>query len=158
MRHGELLLHYQPIVEIPSGRVNGVEALVRWQHPTRGLVPPNDFIPVAENSDLVLDVGRWVLWEAARQLGAWQRDFPRTVPFTMSVNVATRQLLSPWFVQEVRRVLDETGIEPSSLILEITEGALMSEAGQIEETMAELRALGVRLAIDDFGTGWSSLS
>jgi diguanylate cyclase (GGDEF)-like protein/PAS domain S-box-containing protein len=158
VRQGELLLQYQPIVEVPSGRVSGVEALVRWQHPTRGLVPPNEFIPVAEASDLVLDVGRWVLWEAARQLRTWQDRFPPPFAFTMSVNVATRQLLSPWFVPEVRRVLDETNVDPSSLILEITEGALMSDGGQIEETMSELRALGVRLAIDDFGTGWSSLS
>jgi diguanylate cyclase (GGDEF)-like protein len=158
VRQGELLLHYQPIVEVPSGRVSGAEALVRWQHPTRGLVPPNDFIPVAEASDLVLDVGRWVLWEAARQLRTWQDQFPPPFAFTLSVNVATRQLLSPWFVPEVRRVLEETNVDPSSLILEITEGALMSDGGQIEETMSELRALGVRLAIDDFGTGWSSLS
>ena len=158
VRQGELLLHYQPIVEVPAGRVSGVEALVRWRHPERGMIPPSEFIPVAEASDLVLDVGRWVLWEAANQLRTWREQFPAPFCFTMSVNVAARQLLSPWFVEEVRRVVEETGIDPATLILEITEGALMSDAGQIEQTMADLRALGVRLAIDDFGTGWSSLS
>jgi diguanylate cyclase (GGDEF)-like protein/PAS domain S-box-containing protein len=158
VRQGELLLHYQPIVEVPSGRITGVEALVRWDHPTKGLVPPNDFIPVAEDSDLVVDVGRWVLWEAAGQLKDWHDRYPEARPFSMSVNVAARQLVSPWLVQEVERVLEGTGVDPSSLVLEITEGALMSDLEPIEHTLRKLRALGVRLAIDDFGTGWSSLS
>ena len=158
VRQDELLLHYQPIVEVPSGRITGVEALVRWNHPTKGLVPPNDFIPVAEDSDLVVDLGRWVLWEAATQLKDWHDRYPEAAPFSMSVNLAARQLVSPWLVQEVERVIEATGVDPSSLILEITEGALMSETEPIEETLHRLRALGVRLAIDDFGTGWSSLS
>ena len=158
VRQGELLLHYQPIVEIPSGRITGVEALVRWNHPTKGLVPPNDFIPVAEDSDLVVDLGRWVLWEAATQLQEWHEQYPEAKPFSMSVNVAARQLTSPWLVKEVERVIATTGVDPSSLILEITEGALMSDTAPIEETLVQLRSLGVRLAIDDFGTGWSSLS
>ena len=158
VRSDELLLHYQPIVEVPSGRITGVEALVRWDHPTKGLVPPNDFIPVAEDSDLVVDLGRWVLWQAATQLKDWHERYPQAKPFSMSVNVAARQLVSPWLVQEVERVLEGTGIDPSSLVLEITEGALMSDLEPIEHTLHKLRALGVRLAIDDFGTGWSSLS
>jgi diguanylate cyclase (GGDEF)-like protein/PAS domain S-box-containing protein len=158
VRQGELLLHYQPIVAVPSGRITGVEALVRWNHPTKGLVPPNDFIPVAEDSDLVVDLGRWVLWEAATQLKDWHDRYPEAAQFSMSVNLAARQLTSPWLVQEVERVLESTGVDPSSLILEITEGALMSGTEPIEETLVRLRSLGVRLAIDDFGTGWSSLS
>jgi diguanylate cyclase (GGDEF)-like protein/PAS domain S-box-containing protein len=158
VRQGELLLHYQPIVEVPSGRITGVEALVRWDHPTKGLVPPDDFIPVAEDSDLVVDLGRWVLWEAATTLKEWHEQFPECRPFSMSVNVAARQLVSPWLVQEVERVLEGTGIDPASLVLEITEGALMSDLEPIEHTLHRLRDLGVRLAIDDFGTGWSSLS
>ena len=158
VRQDELLLHYQPIVEVPSGRITGVEALVRWNHPTKGLVPPNDFIPVAEDSELVVDLGRWVLWEAATQLKDWHDRYPEAKPFSMSVNVAARQLVSPWLVQEVERVIDTTGVDPSSLVLEITEGALMSDTEPIEQTLVRLRALGVRLAIDDFGTGWSSLS
>ena len=158
VRQDELLLHYQPIVEVPSGRITGVEALVRWDHPTKGLVPPNDFIPVAEDSDLVVDLGRWVLWEAASKLKDWHERYPEAKPFSMSVNVAARQLVSPWLVQEVERVLEGTGVDPSSIVLEITEGALMSDLEPIEHTLHKLRALGVRLAIDDFGTGWSSLS
>jgi diguanylate cyclase (GGDEF)-like protein/PAS domain S-box-containing protein len=159
IRDGELILHYQPIVAIPSGRLTGAEALVRWNHPEKGLIPPSDFVPIAEQSDLVVDLGRTVLWQAARQLQQWQAELgERAAQFSVAVNVASRQLLSPWLVEEVRRVLDETRIDPSTLVLEITEGALMSDTTPIEETLQQLRALGVRLAIDDFGTGWSSLA
>jgi diguanylate cyclase (GGDEF)-like protein/PAS domain S-box-containing protein len=157
LHEGELVLHFQPIVELPSGRVSGAEALLRWQHPTRGLLPPSDFIGVAEESDLINEVGRWVLHASAAHVKAWEERWGAG-RFAVSVNVAARQLLAPWLVDEVRSLLAETGIAPSSLVLEITEGALMSDNRPIEATLDGLKDLGVQLAIDDFGTGWSSLS
>ncbi|HVM09984.1 MAG TPA: EAL domain-containing protein [Acidimicrobiales bacterium] len=153
----EFVLHFQPIVELPSGRVAGAEALIRWQHPTRGLLSPADFIEVAEESDLIADIGRWVLRNAAAHVREWEQRYG-TGRFSVAVNVAARQLLTPWLVDEVAAVLNETGIDPSSLLLEITEGALMSDDRPLDETLDGLKRLGVRLAIDDFGTGWSSLS
>ena len=158
LRHRELTLHYQPVVELPGGRISGVEALARWEHPVRGMVSPADFIPLAEESGLVVDLGRWVLGEACRQAKRFQEAYPTEPPFTMAVNVATPQLTSPWLVDAVRTALVESHLAPASLVLEITEGALMRDATSIVSTLEALRALGVRLAIDDFGTGWSSLS
>ncbi len=156
--NGELVVQYQPIVELPSGRITGAEALVRWQHPTRGLVPPSEFIPIAEDTDLIFDIGRQVLTEACRAAAGWQAAFPEDARFDVSVNVAARQLTHPWFLSHVARALADTGCDPAGIVLEITEGALMADACSAEPTLRELRALGVRLAIDDFGTGWSSLS
>ncbi|HEX7165582.1 MAG TPA: EAL domain-containing protein [Acidimicrobiales bacterium] len=157
LRDGEMVLHFQPIVELPSGRMSGVEALIRWQHPRRGLLSPSDFIEVAEESDLIAELGRWVLKDAARHVQVWEQRYG-IGRFDVSVNIAARQLLTPWLVDEVAAVLHETGIAPQSLLLEITEGALMSDKRPIDATLNALKALGVRLAIDDFGTGWSSLS
>ncbi len=158
IRKGELILHYQPVVQLPSGRISGAEALVRWEHPTRGLVPPDHFIPIAEESDLVVNLGRWVLHEACFQGRRIRDEYPSDPPFSIHVNVAARQLLSQWLVKEVRETLEETGLPPDALVLEITEGALMSDPGPILATLTALNELGVSLAIDDFGTGWSSLS
>ncbi|MGH9281933.1 MAG: putative bifunctional diguanylate cyclase/phosphodiesterase, partial [Acidimicrobiales bacterium] len=158
LRRRELTLHYQPVVELPSGRVSGAEALVRWWHPERGPISPAEFVPLAEESGLVVDLGRWVLAEACRQARQFQEAYPTDPPFTMAVNVAARQLTSPWLVDEVRKALAESHLPASSLVLEITEGALMRDASAIVPTLESLRAMGVRLAIDDFGTGWSSLS
>ena len=158
LRRRELTLHYQPLVELPSGRVSGVEALARWDHPERGSVSPGEFVPLAEESGLVVDLGRWVLGEACREGRRFQEAYPTEPPFAMAVNVAARQLTSPWLVEEVRKALAESHFPASSLVLEITEGALMRDASSIVPTLHALRALGVRLAIDDFGTGWSSLS
>ncbi len=157
LRRRELTLHYQPVVELPSGRISGAEALARWQHPTRGSISPAEFIPLAEESGLVVDLGRWVLGEACRQARRFQEAAP-WAPFSIAVNVAARQLTSPWLVDEVRKALAESHLPASSLVLEITEGALMRDAASIVPTLEALRALGVGLAIDDFGTGWSSLS
>ncbi|MGH9179873.1 MAG: EAL domain-containing protein, partial [Acidimicrobiales bacterium] len=154
----ELTLHYQPVVELPSGRVSGAEALVRWSHPERGPISPAEFVPLAEESGLVVDLGRWVLGEACRQARRFQEAYQADAPFTIAVNVAARQLTSPWLVDEVRKALAESHLPASSLVLEITEGALMRDASAIVPTLESLRAMGVRLAIDDFGTGWSSLS
>ncbi|HEX2698590.1 MAG TPA: EAL domain-containing protein [Acidimicrobiales bacterium] len=158
LRRHELSLHYQPVVELPSGRISGAEALARWHHPQRGMVSPGEFVPLAEESGLVVDLGRWVLGEACRQAKRFQEAYPTEPPFTMAVNVAARQLTSPWLVDEVRKALAESHLPASSLVLEITEGALMKDASSIVPTLEALRAIGVRLAIDDFGTGWSSLS
>ena len=158
LRGRELTLHYQPVVELPGGRISGAEALARWEHPQRGTVSPAEFVPLAEESGLVVDLGRWVLGEACRQAKRFQDAYPTEPPFAMAVNVAARQLTSPWLVDEVRRALADNALPPSSLVLEITEGALMRDATAIVPTLEALRALGVRLAIDDFGTGWSSLS
>ncbi|HEX9530028.1 MAG TPA: EAL domain-containing protein [Acidimicrobiales bacterium] len=158
LSEGELRVHYQPLVDIPSGRIGGAEALVRWQHPVQGLIHPAVFIPVAEESDLVLRLGRLVLNEACRQARRFQELYPTDPPFSISVNVATRQLTSEWLVDEVKTALDYSGLDPDCLVLEITEGALMEHASKTIATIERLRALGVRLAIDDFGTGYSSLS
>jgi diguanylate cyclase (GGDEF)-like protein/PAS domain S-box-containing protein len=157
VRERTLGLAFQPIVRMPHGVISGAEALVRWEHPKRGNIPPTDFIPLAEESDLIVELGRFVLIEACRAAKRFQ-DAPEHERFSVSVNVAARQLVSPWLVKEVREALEETELEPDSLVLEITEGALMDDARAIVPALQSLKNLGVQLAIDDFGTGWSSLS
>jgi diguanylate cyclase (GGDEF)-like protein/PAS domain S-box-containing protein len=155
----ELRLHYQPVVQLQSEAVSGVEALIRWQHPTRGLVPPDEFIPFAERSGLVVGIGAWVMHQACEQAAAWAKDMPLTAPqLSMSVNVSGRQLAKrAGLVQAVYSALDESCLEPKSLVLEITESALMDDAETALRVLTELKSLGVRIAIDDFGTGYSSL-
>jgi diguanylate cyclase (GGDEF)-like protein len=154
----ELRLHYQPIVELDSGRLCGVEALVRWQHPERGLVPPDDFIPLAEETGLIVPMGRWVLFEACRQAHAWQARSVDPLPFVMSVNISARQYQDPGLVDDVACALRESGLTPATLKLEITETVAMAAGDATIETLQALKGLGVRLAIDDFGTGYSSLA
>jgi diguanylate cyclase (GGDEF)-like protein/PAS domain S-box-containing protein len=158
VEHGEFVLHYQPVIELESGRISGVEALIRWMHPERGMVPPLDFIPLAEQTGLIVTIGRWVLREACLYARDLQARFPSTPPFHMAVNLSARQLQRPEIVDEVREILEETGLEPSSLILEITESVMMSNMELSIERLGELKALGVLLAVDDFGTGYSSLN
>jgi EAL domain-containing protein (putative c-di-GMP-specific phosphodiesterase class I) len=153
----ELRLVYQPIVALDSGRALGVEALLRWQHPTRGLVPPLSFIPLAEETGLIVAIGRWVLAEACRQGRRWQLAAEDGHAPTMSVNISGRQLLDPSLVDDVRATLAESGLAPALLTLEITESVLMQDTESTLATLRALKALGVRLAIDDFGTGYSSL-
>lgn len=156
LAENQLLLHYQPQVDLPSGRIVGVEALVRWQHPQRGMIPPGDFIPVAEESGLILPLGHWVLLTACRQARAW---LDAGVDMgEMAVNISAHQFKQPEFVQSVRAVLSETGLPAERLELEITESTVMHSADSSVATLAELKAMGVKLAIDDFGTGYSSLS
>jgi diguanylate cyclase (GGDEF)-like protein/PAS domain S-box-containing protein len=155
---GEFVVHFQPIVDFASRRVTGMEALVRWQHPTRGLLPPIEFIGLAEESGLIVPLGRWVLHEACARAVAWRERYAEAVDLTVSVNLSTRQMLEPDLVAQVREVLGETGLEPSALVLEITEGSLMQDVGTTTVKLRELKELGVRLAIDDFGTGSSSLA
>ncbi|MGH2692970.1 MAG: putative bifunctional diguanylate cyclase/phosphodiesterase [Actinomycetota bacterium] len=153
----ELVVHYQPIVGLSSGHVAGVEALVRWDHPQRGLIPPNDFIPLAEETGLIVPLGHFVLREACREVRDWRIGTERT-PIGLSVNLSTRQLRDPMLVPEIASILRETGLEAERLILEITENATVANDPTVLEHLHALRELGVRVAIDDFGTGYSSLS
>jgi len=152
----EFLLHYQPKVNLDTGEITGVEALIRWQQPERGLVPPAQFVPVAEDCGLIVQIGRWVLREACRQARAWQNaGLP---PLPIAVNVSAVEFREKGFVQGVRAILSETGLEARYLELELTEGVLMEDAESTASVLQELKRMGVHLAVDDFGTGYSSLS
>jgi diguanylate cyclase (GGDEF)-like protein len=153
---GQFRLVYQPIVALPEGRVVAVEALVRWAHPERGLVNPADFIGVAEQNGLIVELGRWILRTACDQAARWRAEHGDTAPEKISVNVSARQLARPGFAEEVAAALADSGLPASGLAVEVTETAVF-EGGQALETLHELRRLGVRIALDDFGTGHSSL-
>ena len=153
---GEFVLHYQPIVDVASGQIQGMEALVRWTHPERGLVPPVEFIPLAEETGLIVPLGRWVLEEACR--AGVRLDQDGRVPPYMSVNLSPRQLQQPELVEEVRAALENSGLPAERLILEITESAMMRDTDLMIARLRDLRETGVRIAIDDFGTGYSSLN
>ena len=151
----EFTLHYQPIVDLDDLRLLGVEALIRWNHPTKGMISPDKFIPALEDSGQIVDVGQWVLSEACAQLARWRDSGHR---MTMSVNASMRQLESDRFVDDVRAALDAHGLAPELLIIEITESVLMKDALATVDRLKRLKALGVMIAIDDFGTGYSSLA
>jgi diguanylate cyclase (GGDEF)-like protein/PAS domain S-box-containing protein len=155
---GQLHLRYEPQMNLESGRICCLEALVRWRHPTRGEVSPGEFIPLAEETGMILAIGRWVLREACRQVKAWQERWPTPPPLTIAVNLSARQLQHPGIVDEVSAALAAAGLDPQSLVLEITETAIMEQLDAAITILTELRRLGVRLALDDFGTGYSSLS
>ena len=154
----ELQLHYQPIIALANKRVIGLEALVRWQHSTRGSIPPAEFIPIAEETGLIISLGLWILREACHQMHVWQLQFPSLSNWKVSVNISSKQLAQVNFVEQVRQILEETKINPHSLQLEITESSLIEEPQSTITTLKELKSLGIELAIDDFGTGYSSLS
>jgi EAL domain-containing protein (putative c-di-GMP-specific phosphodiesterase class I) len=153
----ELYLLYQPIVDLDGGGLSGVEALVRWAHPTRGMVAPIEFIPVAERTGLIVPMGRWVLREAARQAAAWNAEFGDAAPRVMNVNVSARELREPDFPAFVAGVLAETGLSPERLVLEITETTVFGLGASVANLHA-VRAMGIRIALDDFGTGQSTLT
>ena len=162
LRHGindgALRVHYQPRVDLHSGRAVGVEALVRWQHPTRGLLPPSEFIGMAEESGLIRSLGAWVLQETLKQAEQWHQEDPNTARLEYAVNLSARQLNDPGLVQMIDDALRLRKMDPSLLLLEITETALMSDPEAALESLTGLKDLGVSLAVDDFGTGYSSLT
>jgi len=153
----EFVLHYQPIADLKTGRIVGVEALVRWQHPVRGLLPPSHFIARAEETGVILPMGQWILREACRQVASWNGELTEGPPLRASVNLSGKQLESPTLVEDVSAVLTETGIHPQALILELTESMMMHNTDATIELLRKLKTLGVELAVDDFGTGYSSL-
>lgn len=158
VERNEFLLYYQPILTLEDETIRGFEALLRWQHPTLGLVPPNDFIPLAEETGLILLIGRWVLREACQQIRCWQEMFPQHPPLHISVNVSAKQLLEADLVEYIQQVLSETGVAPSCLKLEITESSLIEKVDRVRGTLEKLRGQQLDISIDDFGTGYSSLS
>src|SRR5438094_10297608 len=142
---------------LESGAIHSVEALVRWNHPRRGLLAPVDFIGVAEQSGMIVELGRWVLQQAARDGRRWQVRYPGSPAMQMSVNISGRQLQHPELITEVLEAIDAAGLDPQSLLLELTERVLMADTEPVAHTLQELRSRGIRLALDDFGTGYSSL-
>ncbi len=158
LEKNELTVYYQPIVSLPGARLSGFEALLRWRHPRRGLVLPAEFIPTAEETGLIVPIGSWVLHEACRQLGTWQKEFPGAENLVINVNLSARQCMHPDLLEDVRRILDDTGVRPSQVKLEITEGLVLENSGPVVQILRDLRALGVQLGLDDFGMGYSALS
>jgi diguanylate cyclase (GGDEF)-like protein/PAS domain S-box-containing protein len=155
-RH-ELQLHYQPIVSLRTRQITGFEALIRWAHPQRGMIPPGEFVPVAEETGLITPMGWWVLQESCRQMQQWHEQFPNPQPLTVNVNLSSKQF-SPYLVEQISQILEETKLPPQYLKLEITESILMENAESAVATLSQLKKLGTLLAIDDFGTGYSSLN
>ncbi len=154
----ELRVYYQPIVALDNGQLAGFEALIRWQHPERGFINPADFIPLAEDTGLIVPLGLWILKRACQQLGQWQWQSPANRSLFMSVNLSGKQVAQPELVGQIREILEETNIDPKHLKLEITESAVMENAEMAARLLKRLKGLGVQLSIDDFGTGYSSLS
>ena len=157
IEHGQLTVFYQPLLHLPSRTITGFEALLRWQHPEIGLVPPNHFIPLAEETGWIIPLGEWVLRQSAYQIRDWQQRFSHLPRLTMNVNVSPKQL-RPELVATVENVLAEAGIAPEALGLELTESTLVPEIDSARQTLARLQALRVGLRLDDFGVGYSSLS
>jgi diguanylate cyclase (GGDEF)-like protein/PAS domain S-box-containing protein len=158
LENGQLVAYYQPKVDLKTLAITGFEALLRWRHPKLGLIQPNDFIPIAEETGLIVPIGEWILEEACCQLKTWQNMFPRTPQLSMNVNLSVKQLTDPNLLDRVRQVLDRTGVDPKTLKLELTETALMTEIAEAKQVLDSLRAMHIGLKLDDFGTGYSSLN
>ena len=158
LENGQFRLYYQPVVSLADGSLHGVEALIRWQHPERGLVRPDEFIPVLEDTGLIVPVGTWVLEEACRQAALWRDEFPARPPVKVAINVSARQLGQVDFRDRVAAALAASGTAPDQICIEITEGALMYDVASAWAALRHAKAMGVELALDDFGTGYSSLS
>ncbi len=154
----EFLVYYQPIISLQTGELVGFEALIRWQHPERGLVSPIQFIPVAEDTGLIVEIGEWVMHESCRQLRIWQEQYPKSKPLKISVNLASKQIKSLDLLVKIDRILAETGLDGSYLRLEITESMLMEYGAETINLLLEIQARNIQLSIDDFGQGYSSLS
>jgi diguanylate cyclase (GGDEF)-like protein len=158
MEREEFVVHYQPIVSLKTGRIVGFEALVRWKHPERGMIPPTEFIPIAEDTGLIIPLEFFVLRESCHQIALWQRRYPERLPLTMNVNLSRNQLARPDLFDQTRHILGEAALDPRSLRLELTEGAIMRNVEYAADTLVSLRSLDIQIHIDDFGTGYSSLS
>jgi diguanylate cyclase (GGDEF)-like protein/PAS domain S-box-containing protein len=158
LQRNEMAVHYQPVISLEQGSVTGMEALLRWAHPERGVLLPAEFISLAESSGLIVEIGWWVLRQACRQLREWQLRYPaHAVRLSMSVNFSARQFLQPNLLQKIDLILEETGVAPSCLRLDLTEAAVAQDAEQSARLLAQIRARGIQICIDDFGTGYSSL-
>ncbi|WP_165864465.1 EAL domain-containing protein [Capsulimonas corticalis] len=158
IEQGQLRLHYQPIVSLETEQISEVEALVRWEHPTRGLIPPGKFIPIAEETGLIVPLGKWVLEEACRQGQEWREAHSENLSLLIGVNLSTRQFQQEGLIEEIKEILERSGLPPASLKLEITESLMSARPEDTIAKLEQLRAIGVHLAVDDFGTGYSSMS
>jgi predicted signal transduction protein with EAL and GGDEF domain len=154
----QLFLMYQPIISLQSAQIESFEALVRWKHPERGLIFPGEFIPIAEDTRLILPIGDWVLREACGQFVQWQESMGAAAPRSISINLSRNQLVLPDLPQTIRRILEQTGMTPACLHLEVTESAVMKDAAAATKMLLAIKAIGVKLDMDDFGTGYSSLA
>jgi diguanylate cyclase (GGDEF)-like protein/PAS domain S-box-containing protein len=154
----EFLVYYQSIVDLETFKISGFEALIRWNHPEKGFISPANFIPLAEETGLIVEIGEWVLREACQQMERWQKIFPSDPPLFVSVNLSSKQFIQSDLIQRITQIIKETKINPEGLKLEITESAVMDDVDSATEMLKKLRALGIKLSIDDFGTGYSSLS
>ncbi len=158
LERDELTLDYQPIVSLQTGRIAGFEALLRWIHPSRGIVSPLEFISVAEETGLIIPMGQWVLNQACRQTREWQKRYPQKPPLTISVNLSPKQFMQRDLIDQISLALDGGGLSPASLKVEITEGMVMQNVESTMQMLGQLQALGIAISLDDFGTGYSSLS
>ena len=158
LQRREFELFYQPIVSLASNEVLGFEALVRWRHPVLGMIPPVDFIPIAERTGFIVPLGNWILREACLRLSAWQTELPLSKNVSVSVNLSSVQWSDPALVDQIGEALRDSGLEPRRLVLELTEGVAMANPTAVTTLLMRLRAMGVRISIDDFGTGYSSLA
>jgi EAL domain-containing protein (putative c-di-GMP-specific phosphodiesterase class I) len=157
LERSEFRVHYQPIIDLAAGNIVGFEALIRWQHPARGLVPPGEFIPLSEETGLIVPIGWWVLRESCMQMQRWLERFPERQDLTVSVNLSTRQFMQPDLLDQVERALTLSKLPPHALKLEITESVVMQREELVTTMLTALRTRGIRVCIDDFGTGYSSL-
>ncbi len=161
VKRREFVMYYQPIISLDNDSLVGFEALIRWHHPQKGFISPLEFIPIAEDTGLILDIGEWLLKESCQQLQMWQQQFaltPKIGSLKMSINLASRQLQEPDFIAKLDRILLETGLAGNFSRLEITEGVLIEPEGDIQETLRQIKQRNITLSIDDFGTGYSSLN
>jgi diguanylate cyclase (GGDEF)-like protein len=157
LENDEMLVHYQPIMDVKDNRINSFEALVRWHHPTKGVILPAEFIPIAEETGLIVPIGYWVMDQACRQISIWQKEFPATPPLAINVNLSPRQCAETDLVEKIAEILERYQLPPKSLRLELTESLIVEDSAQILTMLEKLRDMGVEVQIDDFGTGYSSL-